>query len=135
MLAAAVRGLLLCTLLIAAVAAEARRPLSIDDVLGMSRIDQVAISPDRSQLAVVILRRVTSGETYGRTHYEVDPSRGDIWLIDRASGARRQITDGRAKAAGSWCAQWSPDGRRLAFLSTMPEAREPRGGDNVRLYV
>lgn len=115
--------------------AEAKRPLSIDDVLAMSHIDQVAISPDRKQLAVVILRPAGPGETYGRTHYEVDPSRGDLWLIDRSTGATHQITDGREKAAGSWCAQWSPDGRHLAFLSTMPESGEPKGGDNVHLYA
>lgn len=115
--------------------ASARRALSIDDVLGMSRVDQVALSPDKKQLAVVILRPASVGEIYGRTHYEIDPSRGDIWLMDRATGSRRQITDGRGRAAGSWCAQWSPDGTRLAFLSTSPERREPKGGDNVRLYL
>lgn len=115
--------------------AGAKRPLAMDDVLGMSHIDQVAISPDQGRLAVVVLRPAGSGEHYGRTHYEVDPSRGDIWLIDRRTGERRRITNGLASAAGSWCAQWSPDGTRIAFLSTAAEDREPRGGDNVRLYV
>ncbi|MGV3478440.1 MAG: S9 family peptidase [Sphingobium sp.] len=115
--------------------AIAKRPLSIDDVLGMSHIDQVAIAPDRERLAVVVLRPAGPGEMHGRTQYEVDPSRGDIWLIDRKTGARRRITNGHAKAAGAWCAQWSPDGRRIAFLSTTPEGREPRGGNAVRLYL
>lgn len=43
--------------------------------------------------------------------------------------------DGVPLAAGHWCPVWSPTGRRLAMLSTSPEGEEPRGGDNVRLYV
>ena len=75
------------------------------------------------------------GEVYVRTAYEVDPSRADIWLVSSRSGERRLLTQGSAQAAGYWCPSWSPDGRRLAMLSTMPEGKEPRGGDNVRLYV
>lgn len=115
--------------------AAAKRPITIDDVLAMERVDSAALSPDRQLLAVAILRGAGPGEAYGRTHYDVDPSRADLWLIDRRSGAVRRLTDGRAGAAGSFCPVWSPDGRHLALLSTAPEGREPRGGNAVRLYV
>ncbi len=111
------------------------RPLSLEDVLDLNRIDGVAASPDGEWAAVVVQRAARPGEVYGRTYYELDPSRNDIWLVSRRSGERRNITQGAKLAAGFWCATWSPDGSKLAMLSTMPEGAEPRGGDNVRLYV
>jgi len=109
----------------------AQRPITIDNVLAMERFDAAALSPDRRLLAVAILRAAAPGEVYGRTHHDIDPSRADLWLIDRRTGEVRRLTDG----AGHFCPAWSPDSRTLAFLSTAPEADEPRGGDAVRLYA
>lgn len=109
--------------------------MSVDDVLAIERLDRATVSPDGALVAAVVLRGALPGETFGRAAYEIDPSRGDVWIIDRATGAQRNLTQGRARAAGSWCATWSPNGQRLAFLSTTPEGAEPRGGDNVRLYI
>lgn len=125
---------LLCLFTVAA-SAQQRRTLTIDDVLDVQRIDQATLSPDGNWIAAVIQRPARAGEVYGRTAYEIDPTRSDIWLIDVRTGKRRALTDGAAKAAGYWCAAWSPDGRRLALLSTEAAAGEPRGGDNIRLYV
>lgn len=111
------------------------RPLTIDDVLTMTSIDQVAINPNGRDLAVVVQRPAEEGEAFGRTPYEIDPSRADIWLLDRDGSERRQLTSGHDRAAGYWCAQWSPDGQQLAILSTQPEGAEPQGGDAVRLYL
>lgn len=132
---AAAAALSLFALAGAAPAGPAGRPLSIDDVLATTRIDQVALSPDGEWAAVVVQRPAGPGEVYGRTAYEIDPARSDIWIVSRRTGERRNITGGAASAAGFWCAAWSPDGTRLAMLSTKPEGSEPRGGDNVRLYV
>lgn len=115
--------------------ASAKRPLSIDDILNLEQLDRATMSPDGEWVAAVIRRPARVGEIYGRAAYEVDPTRSDIWLIATKTGARHALTRGAAKAAGFWCATWSPDGQRLAMLSTAPEGREPRGGDNVRLYV
>jgi dipeptidyl aminopeptidase/acylaminoacyl peptidase len=115
--------------------AQQRHALTIDDVLDVQRIDQATLSPDGRWIAAVIQRPARDGEVYGRTAYEIDPTRSDVWLIDAATGKHRALTDGRASAAGYWCASWSPDGSRLALLSTQPSGAEPRGGDNVRLYV
>ncbi|HEX8194185.1 MAG TPA: prolyl oligopeptidase family serine peptidase [Allosphingosinicella sp.] len=109
--------------------------LTMDDILGQTRIDSAAISPNGQWAAVVVQRPVRNGEVFGRTFYETDPSRNDVWLVSLRTGERRNLTNGSASAAGFWCATWSPDGQRLAMLSTMPEGAEPRGGDNVRLYV
>jgi len=118
------------------VAAVPAKPLlTLDDVLNLQRVDRASYSPDGDWLAVVVQRPASPGEVYGRTSYEIDPSRDDVWLVSTSDGRREQITNGSADAAGYWCATWSPDGQRLAMLSTSPEKGEPRGGDNVRLYV
>lgn len=111
------------------------RPLSIDDVLNARRIDRASLSPNGEWAAVVVGRPARPDEAYGRTSYDVDSSRGDVWLISTRTGERRALTDGASRAAGYWCATWSPDGERLAMLSTASKGREPRGGDAVRLYV
>ena len=111
------------------------RMLGIDDVLGMQHLDEAILSPDGEWVAASVQRPASAHEVYGRTAYEVDPSRNDIWLISRRTGERRNISRGAMGAAGYWCAAWSPDGRRLAMLSTQPEHGEPSGGNNVRLYV
>jgi fermentation-respiration switch protein FrsA (DUF1100 family) len=125
---------LLCLFALPAMA-QTRHPLTLDDVLDVQRIDQATLSPDGKWVAAVIQRPARAGEVYGRTAYETDPTRSDIWLIDAETGKRRALTNGAAGAAGYWCAGWSPDGRRLALLSTQAARGESRGGDNVRLYV
>jgi dipeptidyl aminopeptidase/acylaminoacyl peptidase len=109
--------------------------LTIGDVLDTVTIERAVYSPDGNWVAAVVQRPVRPGEVYGRTAYEVDPSRNDIWLISTRTGGRRNLTEGQANASGFWCPAWSPDGKRLAMLSTRAEGTEPRGGDNVRLYM
>lgn len=114
---------------------ENRRPVTLDDILGETRIDRVQPSPTGELVAVITQRPASDGEVYGRTYYETDPSRNDLVLFDGVSGAEIFRTKGKEKAAGFWCPVWSPDGQRLALLSTMPEGAEPIGGDNVRIYL
>ena len=113
----------------------AKRPVTIDDVLNMQRIDRATLSPDGEWVAAVVRRAAREGEVYGRASYDADPTRSDVWLISTRTGDFRNLTQGASKAAGFWCATWSPDAKRLAMLSTLPEGTEARGGDNVRLYV
>ncbi len=122
-------------MLLAAPLPAQNRPMSVRDVLAIERLERASVSPDGGLIAAVVRRAASPGEVYGRAAYEIDPSRADVWIIDRATGARRNLTRGQSRAAGAWCATWSPDGRYLAFLSTRPEGAEPRGGDNVRMYL
>ena len=110
-------------------------PLTVDKLLDTVGLDRVALSPDGEWVAAVVQRPARAGEVFGRAAYETDPSRSDVWLISRRTGEQRNLTQGASAAAGFWCAAWSPDGSKLAMLSTRPEGQEPRGGDNVRLYV
>lgn len=119
-----------------ALAAEnGKRGLTITDVLDTVSIERATTSPDGEWVAAVVQRPARQGEVFGRTSYEVDPSRNDVWLISTRTGERRNVTQGQERAAGFWCATWSPTGDKLAMLSTRPEGAEPRGGDNVHLYV
>jgi dipeptidyl aminopeptidase/acylaminoacyl peptidase len=122
-------------LLGAAATAAPQHPLTVDDVLDIVAIDRATFSPDGEWVAAVVQRPARTGEVFGRAAYETDPSRSDVWLVSRRTGERRNLTNGGSRAAGYWCATRSPDGTKLAMLSTSPEGREPRGGDNVRLYV
>lgn len=116
--------------------AEAKqRDLTIDDVLAIERVDEVVPSPDGSATAIVVQRPVTDGESYGRTHYEIDPSRNGVWISSEGQGEARRIAPLVDKGTGFWCAQWSPDGTKIAMLSTQAEGDEPSRGDNVRIYV
>lgn len=115
--------------------AVSARPLTIDDVLATATVDRADISPDAEDIAIALPRPAGPGEVYGRNSYEIDSSRTDIWLVKRDGSQLRRLTDGKGAAAGYWCPYWSPDGKRLAMLSTAPEQGEPQGGDNVRLYV
>jgi dipeptidyl aminopeptidase/acylaminoacyl peptidase len=52
----------------------------------------------------------------------------DIWLCAASGGPPRNITHGDKNSSGYWNPVWSPDGERLALLSTA-------GGGNIRAYV
>lgn len=111
------------------------RPLSVADVLALQTVDRADITPGSEDIAIAMPRPVGPGEVYGRNAYEIDPSRSDIWLAKRDGSDLRRLTHGHSEAAGYWCPHWSPDGQRLAMLSTAPSGGEPLGGNNARIYI
>ncbi|KQN05169.1 hypothetical protein ASE78_16720 [Sphingomonas sp. Leaf25] len=66
----------------------------------MEHVESASFSPDAEWAAVVVRRPAGSGEIYGRTAFETDPGRSDVWLVSSKTGERRRITDGKAMAAG-----------------------------------
>ncbi|MFC4309440.1 S9 family peptidase [Steroidobacter flavus] len=126
---------LACSMQAMASSTPSRAGLTLDDVFKNSVLSEAAVSPDGEWIAATVIRPVDENGVYGRSFYEMDVTRADVWLISRRTGERTNITQGGADASGFWCASWSPDGSRLALMSTKPEGGEPRGGDNVRLYV
>lgn len=82
-----------------------KRPLTADDVLAFRNVEDAQIAPDGTQVAFVV------GDSF-----KLDSKwpRSTIWIVGTAGGEPRQLTAGPRTDA---LPRWSPDGRRLAFLS------------------
>src|SRR4051794_10155023 len=88
--------------------ADGRRPVTIDDLLGMGVVTTPAISPDGRWVAWVV--------THADRQKNINNAM--IWLAATSGGAPVQLTRGpRADRAP----QWARDGTWLAFLSDRGE--------------
>jgi dipeptidyl aminopeptidase/acylaminoacyl peptidase len=108
-------------------AAGPPRPMTVDDLFRIEQFGEVAVSPDGRAVAFVRERPTAPGEVYRNANALVK-GRADVYLMPAARGEPRRLTDGARDGAGFWHPVWSPDGRRIALLTT-------RGGDDVRLEV
>ena len=90
-------------------AGDHSRPFTVQDLVRLERISEIAASPDGKRVAY----------TLRSTDMEGNKGRTGIWMVDtgtrtlRGGGAQR-LTD---MAANSSAAEWSADGRYLYFLS------------------
>jgi len=90
------------------------KPWTVDDVIAMKGVGEVAVSPDGKRIAYVVTER----------SIESNVSNSDVWIVAAAGGEARRVTSGpRADRAP----QWAPDGSWIAFLSDR--------GDNRRMQV
>lgn len=87
----------------------ASRPLTIEDMSSIVTMEQPAISPDASRVALVVVRR----------------GKPSLILVDAASGAQTTIARGGSVADP----RWSPDGMSLAYL------QRDRVGGHLQLFV
>ena len=85
------------------------------DIFGLSVAADPQISPDGSQIAYV--RHTNDIMT--------DRAVSSIWLIDVASGAETPLVTGQG---AHYSPRWSPDGERLAYIST-------QSGGGAELHV
>ncbi len=86
-----------------AVAAD-RKPLTVEDIWSVQRVGAPVLSPDGKSVA------------YTLATYDMDENRSnaDVWLVPVAGGPARRLTTGKTSETSP---VWSPDGRRLAFVS------------------
>lgn len=109
-------GLLLLLHLASAAAGaqgDAPRRWTVDDVLSMKTVSEVAISPDGRRVAYVVTVRDRSANV----------NNSDVWMVPTEGGEPVQLTKGpRADRAP----QWAGDGSWIAFLSDRGQDRRPQ---------
>jgi len=97
-------GLVAATLFAAPEAASAGTPFTATEMMKLKRIADPQVSPDGSLVV------------FARTDVDLPGAskNTDLWLVPVAGGEPRRITSHPASDSRP---RWSPDGRRLAFLS------------------
>jgi dipeptidyl aminopeptidase/acylaminoacyl peptidase len=110
---------------VTAAAGAAAQPFTVQDMVRLERLSELAASPDGKRVAF----------TLRTTDMEANKGRTGIWLVDAAKrgAVPSRLTD---IAANSTSAQWSADGRFIYFLSNRSGSfqvwRVPAGGAEAR---
>jgi dipeptidyl aminopeptidase/acylaminoacyl peptidase len=120
---------LVLTLAVATAASASARTMVLDDMKSLSGLSEPAISPDGNAIAFIL----------SVPDYKADRSTRTLMLYDLRDSSTRPLTSARRGVASL---AWSPDGKRLAFLSITGEGDKAaeqvfvldmRGGDAAQL--
>jgi dipeptidyl aminopeptidase/acylaminoacyl peptidase len=84
--------------------AQAKRPITFEDLVKIQRISEPQLSPDGKWIAYV----------QGAVNLEANKTLRHIWLMPAEGGEPRQLTRGEGSDTRP---RWSPDGRSIAFIS------------------
>src|SRR5688572_7418888 len=110
------RRLLLAMLLIATPAWAAQTRFGVDDIPRLADLTEPALSPDGNAL-------VYTASTANRVD---DKTQSDLWRVGYDGRGRVRLTN--TSKHSEWRAQWSPDGKSIAFLSD-------QGGEDAKTQV
>jgi len=109
--------LALAIFLMAALAAPAlpaqetpRRAITFKDLISMNRLSDPQISPDGRWIVYSV----------AAPDLEANKMTDNIWIVSAAGGEPRQLT----RSGSDSRPRWSPDGKRLAFLSSRDGAQQ-----------
>ncbi|HSR53386.1 MAG TPA: S9 family peptidase, partial [Acidobacteriota bacterium] len=98
----------LLTVGLGVLAAQDKRPVTIDDYFALKNVGSPRISPDGEWVAY----------TVRTTDFEKDKSETAIWMMPYAGGEAIRMT-GKGNSASQ--PRWSPDGKYLSFLASRGE--------------
>jgi dipeptidyl aminopeptidase/acylaminoacyl peptidase len=93
------------TLFLPPLGAQTRRVFTFDDMMNIKRLGDPQISPDGKMVAYT-MTAIDKAKNSRNT---------DIWLVPTSGGEPRQLTTHPASDSRP---RWSPDGKRIAFIST-----------------
>lgn len=118
-------GMRLTFSLLAVVAGLIAQVPTIEQSMSMKILAGAAISPD----AKYVVYGVTE------TNWEENAYVTQLWLVNLQTGERLQLTAGKKSSTGP---EWSPDGKRVGFVSDRDGKRQvyvisPTGGEAVKL--
>ncbi len=85
--------------------AQGKRPFTFEDMMALKRVGEPVVSPDGKWVAFSAVE-VNLDENTRRPH---------IWVVPTAGGDAMQLSAG---GPGEDRPRWSPDGKRLAFVSS-----------------
>ena len=105
----------------ATVAAASKTP-TIDQSLEMKSAFNPKISPDGRRVVYEVQSANWEDNSFDR----------NLWIADIASGEVRQLTSAKKSSTG---ADWSPDGKWIAFISDRPAQISGSTADKKQLYV
>jgi dipeptidyl aminopeptidase/acylaminoacyl peptidase len=95
----------------AVLAADAKRPITDTDLYAFQWAGSPQISPDGSKIVYTLVKVTTKHDNYETA----------LWITPASGGPARQLTAGPHDSG----AQWSPDGKMLAFLRATEKDGKP----------
>ncbi len=102
-------------------AAQGQRPPGPEDIVGIRRVVELALSPDGQRVAFVVSQPADQAT-------RESSRRRSLWLVGTDGKSAPERLPGGSTADGS--PAWSPDGRSLAFLSSRSDGPS---GDQIYL--